>query len=106
MDNRKDNVDMKIDQLSPHLFWDVEREKIHFLKNKKWLLHRVLEYGLLSDWILIYKYYGIKEIANTALQMRNLDKKTISFISALSKIPKEKFLCYTTKPLSPEHWNF
>ena len=98
--------DITIMQFSPHLFWDVEREKIDFNKNKKWLIHRVLEYGLLKDWVLISEYYGIKEIAQTAINFKDLDKKSISFISVLSEIPKEKFLCYNTRQLNPEYLNF
>jgi hypothetical protein len=106
MYNIKNNSDINIIQLSPHLFWDVDRKKIDFSKNKKWLIHRVLEYGLLKDWVLIYKYYGIEEIAQIVIQLKDLDKKSISFISVLSKIPKEKFLCYTTRQLNQEPWNF
>lgn len=100
------NSDISMMQLSPHLFWDVDREKIDFNKNKKWLVHRVLEYGLLKDWILVYKYYGIEEIAQIVIQLKDLDKKSISFISVLSKIPREFFLCYNTRQQNPEHWNF
>jgi len=104
--NKNNKIENNLIQLSPHLFWDVERSKIDFKKNKKWLLNRVLEYGLLKDWIVVLNYYGIEEIAQVAIQMKDLDKKTASFISVLSKIPKESFLCYTTKQLNPTHWNF
>ncbi len=93
-------------QLSPHLFWDVDIAIIDFDKNKKWLVQRVLEYGLLKDWQIIYKYYGINEIAQISIQLKNLDYKTASFISVLSNIPKENFLCYSTKQSNPKHWNF
>jgi len=106
MENRKGKSDISIMQFSPHLFWDVDKENIDFTKNKKWLVHRVLEYGLLKDWILINKYYGIEEIAQIAIQLKDLDKKSISFISLLSKIPKEKFLCYNTRQLNPGYLNF
>lgn len=96
----------EIDQLSKHLFWDVQSSAIDLLKNKKWLIRRVLEYGLLSDWLCIYRFYGIKEIAETAMTLKDLDKKTASFISSLSNIPKEKFECYSSKQSNPPHWNF
>jgi hypothetical protein len=104
--NNKRKSDINIMQFSPHLFWDVEREKIDFNRNKKWLVHRVLEYGLLKDWVLVSKYYGIEEIAQITIQFKELDKKSISFISVLSKIPKEKFLCYNTTQLNPGHWYY
>jgi len=106
MKRTKSDSNVNISQLSAHLFWDVDREKIDFNKNKKWLISRVLEYGLLNDWIIINKYYGIGEIAQITIQLKDLDKKSISFISVLSKIPKERFLCYNSKQLNPGHWNF
>jgi len=93
-------------ELSPHLFWDVDRTKLDFNKNKKFIINRVLIYGLFSDWKLIYNYYGMQNIAKTAVTIKELDKKTLAFISLLSKIPKEKFLCYTIAQSMPPHWNF
>jgi hypothetical protein len=95
-----------VSNLSPHLFWDVDRGNIDFIKNKKFIIQRVLEYGLLSDWQLIYSYYGIEEIAQIAITLKDLDKKTLAFIALLSDVPKEKFLCYTSMQSTPQHWNF
>ncbi|NCO55440.1 MAG: hypothetical protein COS14_05915 [Bacteroidetes bacterium CG02_land_8_20_14_3_00_31_25] len=100
------NKEININQFSPHIFWDVDRQKIDFIKNKKWLIQRVLEYGLLNDWQIIYKYYGIEEIAQISINLKELDNKSVSFISVLANIPKEKFLCYTIKQSNPKHWNF
>ncbi len=97
---------LKLNKLSKHLFWDVDITKLHIIKNKKLIIQRVLDYGLLKDWQIIYNYYQINEIAQTAIRLKDLDKKSISFISLLSKIPKEQFLCYTTKQLIPKHWDF
>jgi hypothetical protein len=99
-------MDTLINNLSPHLFWDVNKDNMYFEKNKKFIIQRVLEYGLLTDWKIIYNYYGINEITQIALNLKDLDEKSMCFISALSKIPKEQFLCYTTKQLTPKHWNF
>lgn len=106
MNNSKYKSEEIITQFSHHLFWDVDREKIDLEKNKKWLIQRVLEYGLLKDWLIINNYYGISRIAQIAKQIKEIDDKSLSFISILSGISKEDFLCYTTKQLSPKHWNF
>jgi len=100
------NRSIDIENLSPHLFWDVDIHKIDFEQNKKLIIHRTLEYGLMSDWKIITQIYEINEIARTAASLKDLDKKTISFVSLLSGIPKEEFLCYTTKQSIPKHWNF
>lgn len=99
-------MNININKLSQHLFWDVDRLKINFEKNKVFIIKRVLDYGLISDWNIIYNYYGIKEIGSITTKIRGLDMKSVYFISTLSKIPIEKFICYTTKQSIPKHWNF
>jgi len=104
---KKENINIDSpNDLSEHLFWDVEINKISLEKNKPLIIQRVLDYGLISDWYKIYNYYGIKEIAEIAITLKDLDKKSASFISLLSKTKKELFLCYTTKQSIPKHWNF
>ena len=94
---------MKLEDLSRHLFWDVNIHELDLQKNRKLIIHRVLDYGVMDDWYIIQNYYGIKEIAAVALTIRDLDKKSASFIALLSNIPKEKFLCYQSTQI---HWNF
>lgn len=73
---------------------------------QKTIITNILDYGLINDWNMIYNYYGIDEIAKTVMTIRSLDKKSIAFVSLLSKIPKEKFLCYTTRQLNQTHREF
>ena len=91
---------------SNHLFWDVDKTKLDLEKHQTFFVQRVLEYGLIADWHLIVKYYGIRRIGEISTKLRSLEPKSLSFISALSKIPLEKFRCYTTKQSIPPHWNF
>ncbi len=93
-----------IQDFSKHLFWDTDRSKLDFEKSKTFIIKRALQYGLINDWEIIYNYYGIDEIANTMLNVRDLDEKSMNFIAKLANIPKEQFLCYTTKQLNRLHW--
>ena len=95
-----------VKDFSPHLFWDINKDKLDFNLNKSQVIAQVLQYGLLKDWLLIKDYYGLKVITETAVNLRQLDPQSISFIAALSGISKESFKCYSTKPLTPQHWNF
>ena len=97
---------LDINSLSPHLFWDVEKSSIIANENRQFIVQRILEYGLLSDWVQLYHSYGLDEISSIAMQIKDLDARSLSFISALSKKPKEQFRCFTTKQSMPKHWNF
>ena len=91
-------------RLSKHLFWDVDAGSLDAERNKKLIIHRVLDYGTLSDWQLIHECYGIGEIAQTAITIKDLDAKSASFVALLSGTPKDRFSCYTTKQSTPKHW--
>ena len=92
--------------LSPHLFWDVDIRQITWEEHKIFIVQRILEYGLLSDWLNLYQHTGIQEIGTIAKQIRSLDKKSLAFISTISNIPLTDFACYNTQQSTPQHWNF
>jgi hypothetical protein len=95
-----------VQKLSPHLFWDVDRTKLDADTNKKLIINRVLDYGILNDWYYIQNFYSIQEIAQISVTIKDLDLKSMAFVSLLANVPKENFLCYTTTQLHPKHWNF
>ncbi len=95
-----------IKKFSKHLFWDVNRDNMTLEKSKKLIVQRVLEYGLLDDWILLKNTYGIESIAETAVTLRSLEPRALAFISNLSGIPIEKFRCYEFRLLNKIHWDF
>lgn len=95
-----------INSFSDFLFWDVEKDSIDLESNAPFVVSRVLELGRFNDWRLLVGKYGIPRIAEIAQNLRTLDPKALSFICALTSIPKESFRCYTTKPSTQTHWNF
>lgn len=95
-----------IGKFSSHLFWDTDREKLDMLQHHAFIIKRVLEYGLLEDWKFLRTRLSVQEIAEVSKGFRELDPKTLAFVSTISQTPKEAFRCYTTKQLNPPHWNF
>ena len=47
-----------INQLSPELFWDVDRSQISLERHGKWLLSRILQRGRWGDWQTISRILG------------------------------------------------
>ena len=103
MDNKSKTI---MQQFSKYLFWDVDINDIDLKKHSKFVIERVLIYGLFSDFKLIMKYYGLHTIAEKAKTSKQIDKKTASFISNICGVDKNEFLCYTTKQSTQKHWNF
>jgi hypothetical protein len=100
----KVNPDPEFEQLSKHLFWEYDRSKLSFEKSAPLVIHRVLEYGMLEDWKIIQKKYGIPKIAEIAKGFRTLEPTAATFIASLANEPIENFRCYDTKLSKIPHW--
>lgn len=95
-----------LSKFSDHLFWDVDRKNVDMEQNASFMVQRVLEYGLLSDWIQLRSYYGIDRIAKEAMTLRSLEPRALSFIANLSKTKKEDYRCYILRQSNQQPWNY
>jgi len=66
---------------SQYLFWDTPLEKIDIIKNKNYIIERVLSRGLLKDFYFLLQLYTTEEITIAVKKSNVLDKKTINFCS-------------------------
>ena len=101
---------MSVDEIkfsfSPNLFWDIDIDSLDLDKNKRYVIQRVLEYGTLSDWMIIKSFYGINTISKEMQQVRTLEKTALSFLCTIANLKKEDFRCYTLKQSQPQLWDF
>lgn len=104
MDEKVENI--SVADFSKHMFWDVNKAEIDLMRDRHYVVRQVFSCGLMNDWRLICRLYGIPEIGEIAKQIRDLDPKSHAFIALIAKIREEDFLCYTTKQSTPQHWNF
>lgn len=92
-------------KLSPYLFWDIDLRQYNVDMYQEWTIQRVLEYGTLHDWQVIYEYFGIERIAQSCMKLRTLDPKALAYVCLLSNTQKEDYRCYHTRQLNPTLWN-
>lgn len=95
-----------LSRLSPHIFWDVERNALDIQRSDKFIIKRVLEYGLIEDWGLIKTIYGLPHIKNIVLKLKNLDVVTLSFLCVIFDLNREDFICYKHRPSTPNFWEY
>jgi hypothetical protein len=91
---------------SSHLFWDVPKESVNLEKHSEFIIKRVLEYGLIDDWNFIKDYYGLQKIVDIAKKFRELEPRALSYLSVISKTPKEEFKCCNYQQLNQAYWNY
>jgi hypothetical protein len=95
--------------LSPGLFWDTDSNALDWYTHARYVMERVLTRGTLEDWREIVRFYGVERIGTEVVQIRFLDRKTLSFCSVVLDIPKEQFRCYNnsiTTPSLRKLWDF
>ena len=97
------NRPIDIKNLSPHLFWDVDRTKLDLNKNKRLIIQRVFLRGDISDIKILLQLYDSDTIKEEIVQAGFLDKKTLKWASDFLNIPKTKFLCYVKEQSKQVH---
>jgi hypothetical protein len=90
--------------LSKVIFWDTQYENINWENKARYVIERVIMFGTVQDWHIIKAFYGLNRMKTEMLQSRELDAKSLSFLSCIFDTPKEQFRCYTEKQLQPQHW--
>jgi hypothetical protein len=88
------------------LFWDVSFDGIDYESNARFVIGRVLGRGNFDDWKELCRYYGLDRIRDEALQLRYMDKITLSFCKTIFDIPEERFRCCNTDPSIKKLWNY
>jgi hypothetical protein len=82
---------------SGHNFWDTRINTIDFIRDKAFVIGRVLEMGNEDDERELYKYYLLSDIIRIA-KHSTFNEGTLYYLSLVLDIPKEKFRCYGKKP--------
>lgn len=93
-------------KLSQRIFWDVDPHDLDEIENRRFIVERVITRGTLEDWKEIKKFYGLENIKNEILSIRNLDIKTLNFFSSYFEIDKKYFRCYSSKQLSQTPFHY
>lgn len=95
-----------LNNLSKHIFWDVDVNAIDVEKNAVFIMQRVVQYGLFNDWRILKSELGIDKLKKYAIQIPSIDPISLSFLSNLLNIEKSEFKCYKSKPLNPNFWSY
>ncbi len=91
------NSNSFIRQLSPYLFWDIDRRSVDSQRHIRWLVERIISRGDLNDFLALLEFYPEEKIKNEVIKVRHWDKKTMAFLSHFFNIPLENFRCYEKK---------
>lgn len=91
---------------SPNLFWDIDLATLDMEKHASFIVSRVLDYGTMNDWLAIKSYYGLERLREIALNIKSMERESLSFISTITNTPEDKFRCYKLLQSKQTHWYF
>lgn len=91
---------------SPNLFWDVDTSELDLKKHASFIVARVLDYGTMKDWLFIKSYYGLDSLRDIALNIKSMERESLSFISTVTNTPQNQFRCYKLLQSKHTHWYF
>jgi hypothetical protein len=104
--NSKNKKEILLSDLSPFLFWDIDRKTLDHEKHSTYIVKRVLSMGTLDDFNILKALYGKLKIKHMAQQFRYMDERVLHFCSAYFNIPVTKFRCYITRQSNLAHCDY
>ena len=87
-----------LSQLTKEVFWNCNINKFDYIKDKEFIIKRIIEAGLENDEVIMWKLYSYDDIKNVALNLENLHKDKVIYMSFVLKVKENEFKCYKKKP--------
>ena len=84
-------------QLTKAVFWSCDIKNLDYLRDKKYIIEQIIEAGLENDEIIMWKLYSYDDIKNIALNIENLHKDKVTYMSFVLKVKETEFKCYKKK---------
>ena len=97
-DERSEKAQKLLLQLTKEVFWNCDINKFDYLRDKEYIIKRIIEAGLQNDEIIMWKLYTYDDIKNVALNIEYLHEDIVTYMAFVLKIKEEEFKCYKKKP--------
>ncbi|GAB3569972.1 hypothetical protein GCM10027578_25420 [Spirosoma luteolum] len=97
---------MTTPDLSGTAFWDVDMKSLDYERNARFVIEKVMNYGLWADIVALLRFYGRERVKAEVVQVAYLKKKTLSFCCAIFDLTPDQFRCYTRQQSNPTPWNY
>lgn len=92
--------------ISPRVFWDTDVSTLDYDKDKLYVMDKVLNYGVWSDFVAMMKYYGKDVVTREVVRLPYLKKDVLNFLCFYFGLKPAQFECYTRRQLQEPHWDF
>lgn len=83
-------------RLPGYAFWDVDREKLDFSRDKQFIISRMFERGNFDDVVSLVAFYGRDEAGKTLKSNKYLNRQGLFLAHSLLGLPLQDFKAYGT----------
>jgi len=95
--NKSDKNKKIMSKFTKGLFWNCNFDELNYLRDKNYIIERIIDAGAENDEIIMWNTYSYEEIKNVALNMENLHMDKIVYMSFVLKTKESDFKCYKKK---------
>jgi hypothetical protein len=83
--------------LTKGLFWNSDISKLDYIRDREYIISRIIEAGLENDEIIMWKLYSYEDIKSVSVNIENLHPDKVIYMSFVLKIEESAFKCYKKK---------
>lgn len=83
-----------INNLSAHLFWDMDKTQIDEGKHRHLIVERVIARGTMVDLKLVNDFYSRNELKSILKKIEYISPKDLRFVSVIYDIPETEIEWY------------
>ncbi len=92
--------------ISKRVFWDIDFDTLDYEKDRLFIIDKVMNYGLWSDFVAVMQYYGKPVVKKEIIKSSYLKNDVLNFLCFYLGLQPTDFKCYTHRQSQEPHWNF
>lgn len=92
--------------ISKRIFWDINFETLDFTKDRLYIIEKVMNYGLWSNFLAMMRFYGKETVRKEVVKSSFLKKDVLNFLCFYLELTPTAFECYTKRQLLEQHGDY
>ena len=92
--------------ISKRVFWDIDFDSLDYVKDRQYIIEKVMNYGLWDDFVAVMKFYGKATVRQEIIHSAYLKKDVLNFLCFYLGLKPEAFECYNRRLSQEPHWNY
>ena len=86
-------------------FWDVDFDGLDVERDCLFVLEKIFNYGLWSDYRAVFSLYGKERLRQEIVEASYLKKDVLNFLCLILDLKHDDFKCFTKTQSLPPLWD-